>query len=286
MVAHVLSGAGDADGGNGASRDIADGCRDATDLILVLLQVEGITGLHVAAHARQPLLLRDLHPPPPALPAAFAPLRAEELEPCVLVEIQDQGLAEAGGGHRLQLADPRADVDAALARDFVEIKYSAAVENAEVHGVLGEQGEALEMWRGDARQVELVAHPKAELEELWPQAVAAVGHEAEIAPVGERGGKAVCGAARQAEACGQIAEFDRAFGDDIDHVEAAKESLAAEARAGAQGPFCGRLRVRHAPRGSDASLLRSGGDSRASHYVVPVLVCGTCLPAATASANP
>src|SRR5487761_682165 len=137
MIAHVLRGARDADGGNGASGDVTDGRRDAADLILVLLEVEGVAGLHVAAHPRQPFLLRDLHAPPRAVLGSLGALRAEELQPRVLVEIEAQRLAEAGGGHRLQLADPRADVDAAFARDLVEVQHAAAVENAEVHRVLG-----------------------------------------------------------------------------------------------------------------------------------------------------
>ena len=139
------------------------------------------------------------HPGAGDRPCRLAALRAEDLEPRALVEIQDQRLAEAGGGHRLQLADPRDDVDAALARDFVEVEHLAAVEHAEVHRVLGEEREALEMRRGDARQIELVAHAKSELEELRSQAVAAVRHEAQIAAGGERGGEAVGGAAGESE---------------------------------------------------------------------------------------
>src|SRR6185312_16815852 len=124
VIAHVLGGARDAEGRDGAPGHIADRGGDTADLILVLLQVERVAGMHVAAHARQPFLLRDLLPAPRARPRRLATLGAKELEPRVLVEIEDQRLAETGGGHRLQLSDPRADVDAALARYLVEIQHA------------------------------------------------------------------------------------------------------------------------------------------------------------------
>ncbi len=127
------------------------------------------------------------------------------------------------------------------------------------------RGETLELRTRDARQVELVAHAEAQLEKLRAKAVTTAWDECQVPTVGERGREAMCRAPREPEAVGQIAERNRPLGDELDHIQSAKQCLAAEAR---------RLLglARHACSGLGAHLRCS------SHYVVPVLVCGTrCL---------
>ena len=132
--------------------------------------------------------------------------------------------------------------------------------------VFCQQCQAFELRARYAREVELVTDPEAQLEQLGSQAVTAPWYECQVTAIDERRGQPMGRAAREAQPVGQVAECDRAFRDQLNDIQSAKQRLASQAR---------RLRGCVAPR---AHRLRP--DWRcSSHYMVPVLVCGTTYAA-------
>src|SRR6185312_7528622 len=113
------------------------------------------------------------------------------------------------------LAHARADVDAALAGNLVEVKHPAPLEHTKVNRVFTKQCQSFELRSGDARQIELVADTKPELEQFGSEAIATTRHKCQIAPVRQGGRQAVGRAAREAKSVGEIAERDRPLGGQL-----------------------------------------------------------------------
>src|SRR5690606_20054242 len=109
-VGHVLSGGRDADRGHDMPVDGPNRRGDAADLILVLLKVEGVALLGVAAHPLQPDRARG--------GVEFGPFGRVEVAPFRLALVQNQRLAQSGGGDGVTLAEARTDIHAATTGDL------------------------------------------------------------------------------------------------------------------------------------------------------------------------
>ncbi|MNE78939.1 hypothetical protein D3C80_1753840 [compost metagenome] len=102
---------------------------DAANLILVFLKVEGVALFCIAAH--------PLHPDGASGGIYRRAFGGVEVAPLWFGLVEDQGLAQTGRGNGVTLPQTRADVDAATAGHLVQIESKAAVQNAQMHGVVG-----------------------------------------------------------------------------------------------------------------------------------------------------
>src|SRR5512146_2707655 len=113
-IVHVLGSARDTDRGRDAAVDASDGRGNATDSILVLLEIEGVPHGRVFAHAGEPRFQRHV------VSGAQASLVVVILAPLLLVGVEDERLAETCGAQRLALADPGAHFHPAATLNLVE----------------------------------------------------------------------------------------------------------------------------------------------------------------------
>jgi len=115
FVVHVLRRARDADRGDDPPAHVAHRRGDATDQVLVFLEVERVAAGDIALHALLPERVIDRE-------RAISLVLVEQLAPVRRSIVERQRLAEAGRGERVAVAHPTLDLDAPAAGDLVEIE--------------------------------------------------------------------------------------------------------------------------------------------------------------------
>ena len=217
-----------ADGGDDGARCVANGGGDAAYLILILLQVEGASGAGIAAHPVEPDIIVDRM-------RARRLVGVEQAAPIGFGIVEQQGLAKAGGGERLAIADAAGDFDAAAAGYLVEIQRLVAVEPAQMHHILAGGGQRLQMRARDLHHIGLALREETQLQQLGPQLIAFAREEGQEAAIDQRIGEAMGGRAREAHAFGQVGELHRAVDHLVQQVETALQRLRPR-RLGRFGP--------------------------------------------------